>query len=53
MLLNVRKVQEQLLDLQRRGFGDNAVMIEIGGAGSVTEVKVVDGRVWLITSAEA
>lgn len=51
--MRVRQVQQELQELMRRGFGDEEVLIQVGGAGRVTEVKVIGQRVWLKTSDEA
>lgn len=49
--VKVRHLMEQLQDLARRGFGDDAVQVEVGGAGLVVGIEAsASGGVRLITS---
>lgn len=52
--MKVRDLANQLQDLARRGFGDDTVQIEVGGAGRVVSVEASASKgVWLKTSDEA
>lgn len=49
-MMTVRRLSHYLQELSRRGFAEDIVTVEIGGAGAVTEVKASPDGVVLITN---